>query len=137
MIQALKHQLALTNEVRQRLIERAQMMVNSTEPVCSRQPRFWAPVVAGAAVATVWEPALREEGCKILSVFGLCEDHKAKMIGELHSALGATREKLSCSENSCFCYFCTRTQSRSNEKNLRLLNSESDTNFAQIRGEMS
>ena len=88
-MQALEHQMALTNEVRQRLIELAQMMVNSTEPVWSRQPRFWAPVVAGAAVATVSELALREEGCKILSVFGLCKDHKAKMIEDLHSALGA------------------------------------------------
>ena len=75
-MQALEHQMTLTNEVRQRLIERAQMMVNSTEPVWSRQPRFWAPVVAGAAVATVLEPALREEGCKILSVFGLCKTIK-------------------------------------------------------------
>ena len=67
MMQALEHQTAPTNEVRQRLIERAQMMVNSTEPVWSRQPRFWAPVVASAAVATVLEPALREEGCKMLA----------------------------------------------------------------------
>ena len=65
-MRALKHQMALTNEVRQRLIERAQTIVNSTEPVWSQQPRFWAPVI------TVLGTALREEGCKILSVFDLC-----------------------------------------------------------------
>ena len=137
-MQALEHQMTLTNEVRQRLIERAQMMVNSTEPVWSRQPRFWAPVVAGAAVATVLEPALREEGCKILSVFGLCKDHKAKMIEELHSALGANKEKLKqLSENSQDAIFALESRVEATKENLRLLSTESDTNFAQIRSEMS
>ena len=138
MMQALEHQMTLTNEVRQKLIERAQMMVNSTEPVWSRQPRFWAPVVAGAAVATVLEPALREEGCKILSVFGLCKDHKAKMIEELHSALGANKEKLKqLSENSQDAIFALESRVEATKENLRLLSTESDTNFAQIRSEMS
>ena len=93
--------MALTNGVRQRQIERAEMMVNSTQLVWSRQPRFCVPVVAGAAVATEMEPALREEGCKILSVFSLCKDHKAKTKEELHSALGSNKEKLrQLSENS-------------------------------------
>ena len=138
MMQALEHQMTLTNEVRQRLIERAQMMVNSTEPVWSRQPKFWAPVVAGAAVATVLEPALREEGCKILSVFGLCKDHKAKMIEELHSALGANKENLKqLSEISRDAIFALESRVEATKENLRLLSTESDTNFAQIRSEMS
>ncbi|MEL7079764.1 MAG: hypothetical protein AAGM46_28500, partial [Cyanobacteria bacterium J06582_2] len=136
MMQALEHQMALTNEVRKRLVERAQLMVNSTEPVWSRQPRFWAPVIAGAAVATVLEPALKEEGCKILSVFGLCKDHKAKMIEELHSALGTNREKLKqLSENSQDAIFALESSVEATNKNLRLLSTESDTNFAQIRNE--
>ena len=130
--------MEITNEVRQRLIERAQMMVNSTEPVWSRQPRFWAPVIAGAAVATVLEPALKEEGCKILSVFGLCKDHKAKMIEKLHSDLGAHKEKLrQLSENSQDAIFSLESRVGATKQNLRLLSTESDTNFAQIRNEMS
>ena len=127
-MQALEHQMALTNGVRQRLIKRAQLMINSTEAVWSRQPRFWAPVVAGAAVATVLEPALREEACKILSVFGLCKDHKAKMIEELHPALGET------SRDAIFAF---ESRVEATKENLRLLSTESDTNFAQVRSEMS
>ena len=45
MMHALEHQMSQTNEVRHRLSEQAQIMINSTAPVWSRPARFWAQML--------------------------------------------------------------------------------------------
>ena len=83
--------MQITRSVRQKIFDRAAMMVNHTEQVWSRQARSLASVLAGAPVASLFQPALQKEGCKTLSAFGVCKDHKAKMIENLHQSLRQNR----------------------------------------------
>ena len=69
---------------------------------------------------------------------GFVDDLGQVLVEELHSALGANKEKLKqLSENSQDAIFALESRIKATKENLRLLSTESDTNFAQIRSKMS
>ena len=72
--------IQITRSVGHNIIDLAATMVNYTVQVWSRQARFLASVLVGAAVASNFQPTLQEEGCKTLSVSGSYKDDKAKLM---------------------------------------------------------
>jgi len=81
----------------QHLRRRVETLVENAPAAGSRGRRFLVPVAAGATLATILEPAIEKQGCKLLSVFGLCHPHKALDVQDEFSRLNERVDKLSLS----------------------------------------
>ena len=103
-----------------------------------QQVRSWAQTLAGAAEASILQPVLQEEGCKILSAFGLCKDHKAKFIDCLHQSLWGNRERINqVSAEMETAISALDGNANATQEDLRLLSADARTNFERIQGKMS
>ena len=134
MIDVLADQMQTTRSVRQNIIDLVATMVNQAEPVWSWQAQSWAITLAGAAVASISQPVPQKEGCKILSVFGQCKEHKAKVIESLHQSLGENRGRFNLlSAETETVIFALDGKADATQENLRLLNADAQTNSKKHR----
>ena len=77
----------------------------------------WATLLVGAADALILQLVLQEDGCKILSVFGLCKDHKPKTTENVHFSLRINRMDQSTSSRDRYYYFALNDKTDATQEN--------------------